>query len=207
VFLLFGISGFVELKKKSNLITSTKHKNIDIIDTMQVGAAKSSKRGKSSKQSKNRSVQCGDIVHRKISLRDDLVCEGSGENDGIPNAAITLDGPEAVLNCKGLKITQDVADGAATGCDALDFYRGNLETDPTKVKDIKNNCFLHFLYGFRLLNGAKAKGCNIEKFLVGAYFGLEAEELRDVTASKNVYGVLWLKRMRQQRLPICEYDV
>jgi len=72
----------------------------------------------------------------------------------------------------------------------LDDYVGNLEEDLTKVQDIKNNSGLPFLYGFRLLNGAKAKGCNIEKFLVGAYFGLEAKELRDVTASKNVYGVV-----------------
>jgi len=137
-------------------------------------------------------LKCGDIITGKTTLKENLVCpKGSGGDDGNVNAALTLIGPKARVYCKkGSMITQDVADGAAAGCKFLDGYTGNLEEDADKVQVIKAKCGLPYPFGIILKGGAKAIGCNIENFLVGAYFGLGAKELRDTTASKNRYGVV-----------------
>jgi len=140
---------------------------------------------------KSEVLKCGDVVSWKVSLEENLVCDAS-DADGVPNAALTLDGPGAVLKCKGFKIVQ--SEGDASTCEALNEYEGHLEADSEKVEVIKGNdndgCGLPFIYGVKLLNGAKAVGCDIENFLVGAYVGQGAKELSDVTVSNNRYGVV-----------------
>mmetsp|Transcript_23406 Transcript_23406/g.35480 ORF Transcript_23406/g.35480 Transcript_23406/m.35480 type:complete len:480 (+) Transcript_23406:101-1540(+) len=184
---------------KPNLLFSDKAKN-GSIGLQVVGPERLSKKSenlqetflnpRSLKKSESEvQVQCGDVVSWKVSLEENLVCDAP---DGVPNsdAALTLDGPGAVLKCKGFKIVQ--SEGDASTCEALNEYEGNLEAEPSKVKFIKGNegCGLPFLYGVKLLNGAKAVGCDIENFLVGAYVGQGAEELSDATVSNNTYGVV-----------------
>mmetsp|Transcript_23405 Transcript_23405/g.35469 ORF Transcript_23405/g.35469 Transcript_23405/m.35469 type:complete len:578 (+) Transcript_23405:101-1834(+) len=184
---------------KPNLLFSDKAKN-GSIGLQVVGPERLSKKSenlqetflnpRSLKKSESEvQVQCGDVVSWKVSLEENLVCDAP---DGVPNsdAALTLDGPGAVLKCKGFKIVQ--SEGDASTCEALNEYEGNLEAEPSKVKFIKGNegCGLPFLYGVKLLNGAKAVGCDIENFLVGAYVGQGAKELSDVTVSNNRYGVV-----------------
>eukprot|EP00984_Skeletonema_dohrnii_P002484 scaffold862_cov76-Skeletonema_dohrnii-CCMP3373.AAC.2 len=191
---------------KFNSLSSNDAKNGAIVtSSLQVQAPPRETSLMSRSLKKKKVLKCGDdVVNRKVSLKKDLVCKASDvvEIDGVPNAALTLDGPGAVLKCKGksnkVKIFQIQSEGEndASACEALDGYDGNLEIDSDKVEAIKGNedegCGLPFLYlyGIKLLNGAKAVGCDIENFLVGAYVGQGAEELSDVTVSNNRYGVV-----------------
>jgi len=196
--------GLVSIKNYNSKLISAKNGAIDTPNTPMLeavtGTAKASKMSK--KKEEEVVVECGATIHgKRVVLDRNLACNATAV-DGVLNAALTLDGPDAELICvNGANITQVGVDvpwdryfqdcflGALRELPSGEF-EGNLETDPTKVEEIKNSCNLSYMYGLKLLNGAKLFGCVIETFVVGVYAGQGAEEVKDVTASNNFYGVL-----------------
>ena len=82
---------------------------------------------------------CGEIfTNQKVVLTDDLDC-GGGQRIG--NCAVTLDGPEAEINCNGNTLSQEaISPGYSDG---------------------------PFFYGICLNDGATATNCNVEQFNLG----------------------------------------
>ena len=121
-------------------------------------------------------VECGNVYNSTatgeqvvVTLGGNLLCDGNvTEADGNYNAALTLSGKDAVLDCQGYTISQttvnidgiDTGSAAAVDCDIF-------PSDETERLATKQECGLFNVIGVRLENGARMVNCNIEKFYVG----------------------------------------
>ena len=166
--------------------TSRAGRNLDSIDT--TSTSKSSKSSVSCPPEPTPDVECGKTyVDSTVTLGQNLVCNGNiTEADGSLNAALTLEGEKAVLDCQGFTISQEtVRDGSAAAMDCPIFApAGNA----TAILEMKKGCDLFYVAGVKLLDGAKMKNCNIQKF----YFGGNVTDggvIEDSEFSLNWLGV------------------
>ena len=157
--------------------TSLASRNLDSIDTTSTSTSKSSKSSVSCPPEPTPDVQCGDIYNSTatgeevvVTLGQNLLCnENITEADNSTNAALTLVGKDAVLNCQGYTISQTTVniDGIDTGSAAAldcDYPTRN----PTELLIMKQECGLFYEWGVILKDGAKMINCNIQKFYLGA---------------------------------------
>jgi len=98
-----------------------------------------------------------------ITLGRDLFCNVNlDEADNSRNAAITLIGPNTVLDCNGFTISQITnSTGAAADC--------NTELVGTeRFFNVKKDCGLFYFVGVTLTGGATMRNCHVQKFYFGA---------------------------------------
>jgi hypothetical protein len=104
---------------------------------------------------------CGEIfTDTKVILSNNLDC-GGGQR--IVNCAVTLDGPEAEIDCNDFKLSQEA-------------------TPPRYDSDGP------FLYGICLKNGATATNCNVQQFRDGIYV-TDGAEVRNSFLTSNFSGI------------------
>jgi hypothetical protein len=114
-------------------------------------------------------VECGNVYNSTatgeevvVTLGGNLLCdEDITQADGSSNAALTLVGKDAVLDCQGYTISQTTID--ATGIDK--GSAAAVDCDIFKFQE----CGLFYKFGVRLENGARMVNCNIQKFLAGSF--------------------------------------
>ena len=133
-------------------------------------------------------ITCGDtFTNEKVVLSDDLFCtdQVAGTDDSVlekTNAAIKVEGPNAVLDCKGHAIIQRSTKPAAACEEKID--------DKPKRVAMKKNCDLFYQFGIWLVDGATAINCKVENF----YDGIRIADGGEVKGKKsevsgNLYGV------------------
>ena len=169
--------------------TSRASRNLDSIDTTSTSTStsKSSKSSVSCPPEPTPDVQCGNTyVNSTVILDQNLLCDGNiTEADGSLNAALTLSGEDAVLNCQGYTISQETDKGSAAAMDCDIFApAGNA----TAILEMKKGCDLFYVAGVRLLDGAKMKNCNIQKFYIGGDM-VDGGVIEDSEFSLNWKGV------------------
>jgi hypothetical protein len=117
-------------------------------------------------------VTCGRSYTDKVYLNDDLLCGGDVTDDTDPslernNCAVTLEGPDAELDCDGYTIYE------TTSSDDSDSARNCDETirnrNGAQVKVMKQACGMYYVRGVCLKNGATLKNCGVQKFYQGVY--------------------------------------
>jgi hypothetical protein len=88
-------------------------------------------------------------------LGQNLICDGNiTEADGSSNAALTLVGKNAVLDCRGYTISQ-VTESSAAAVDCDNDYQYKLPlTNSTEILSMKRECGLFFQNGVKLKNEA-----------------------------------------------------
>lgn len=124
-------------------------------------------------------LTCGQtFTDEKVVLSDDLFCtdEVGGAPTGVLkslNAAIKIEGPDAVIDCKGHTISQRSSKNAAF-CDKKIVTRDERE-------DMKTECDLFYVYGIWLVDGATAINCKVEHF----YYGIQITDGGEVKKKKS----------------------
>ena len=104
---------------------------------------------------------CGEsFTNQKVVLSEDLDCGRLVEGVRQDWCALTLDGPEAEINCNDYTLSQ-----IATSPD--------YEDGP-------------FRYGICLSNGAKARNCNVQQFAIGIEVTNGAEVMNSNLSFNNV---------------------
>ena len=174
-------------------------RNLDSIHT--TSTSTSSKSSKSSSSTcppePTKDVQCGNVYNSTatgeevvVTLGQNLLCnENITEADNSTNAALTLAGEKAVLNCQGYTISQTTVniDGISSSAAAVDcdILPGPNESDR---ENMKKTCGLYFQFGVFLKDGARMVNCNVQKFLGGAEIE-NGGEIEDSDFSLNRDGV------------------
>ncbi len=137
-------------------------------------------------------VECDGIYTDKVYLNDDLDCGGDvtatvGQDSSINqvNCAVTLEGPNAELDCNGYKVyetssTSDDPD-SARNCD-------NTLGTPGNIKTMKQTCEIYYVNGVCLKDGASLKNCGVEKFFRGAFIK-NSGTIKDSTIRRNTFGI------------------
>ncbi len=171
------------------------------------GRSRSSKGGKSAKASnvcliddpvddeekfcKYGDVACGDtFTNQEIELSGDVFCTDNvvlatdAELEAL-NAAITLTGPDASIDCKGHSIRQMVRGVHASGCSN---GAGDYNSDDTSRADMKEACGLYYQGGIMLVDGATAKNCRVDEFYDG-FIIRNGGEVEKSEVSENRNGV------------------
>ena len=110
--------------------------------------------------------QCGQTyTEGVITLGRDLFCNGNldeNEIDNSRNAAITLIGPNTVLDCNGFTISQVTeSTAAAVDCTTSPFQ-------PEGIFNVKQDCGLFYFVGIVLTGGATMRNCHVQKSYFGA---------------------------------------
>eukprot|EP00986_Skeletonema_menzelii_P009377 scaffold4266_cov139-Skeletonema_menzelii.AAC.1 len=108
---------------------------------------------------------CGEIfTNQKVVLTDNLNCGPlvGGDPQDQEDCAVTLNGPEAEIDCDDFKLSQ-----VATP----PFYNGGP-----------------YQSGICLINGAKATNCNVKKFVDGIYV-TDGGEVRSSFLTSNWFGI------------------
>ena len=132
-------------------------------------------------------VACGGTYTGKVFLNGDLYCDGGdlGLGDGTvqdPNCAVTLDGSDAELDCKGYSLYQDpLFRQRATDCT---YKLGS----PEKIEAMKRNCGMYFVRGVCVKNGATLKNCGVQKFYEGV-FVKNSGTIEHSTMKENTIGL------------------
>ena len=104
---------------------------------------------------------CGEsFTNQKVVLSQDLNCGGGAYQQ---QCALTLDGPQAEIDCDDNTLSQ-------------------VATPPNDYGDGP------FVDGICLKNGAKAKNCNVQQFQEGI-FVLDGGEVVNSNLSSNYYGI------------------
>lgn len=136
-------------------------------------------------------VACGDtFTNQEIELSGDVFCTDNvflatdAELEAL-NAAITLTGPDASIDCKGHSIRQMVRGVHASGC--LNGA-GDYNSDNTSRKDMKEACGLYYQGGIMLVDGATAKNCRVDEFYDG-FIIRNGGEVEKSEVSENRVGV------------------
>ena len=155
-----------------------------------------SKAGKTCPLEPTPDVECGNVYNSTatgeqvvVTLGGNLLCdEDITEADERGNAALTLVGKDAVLDCQGYTISQTTVniDGTDTGSAAAvdcDIFPG----DDTRLR-MKQECGLYFQYGVILEAGARMVNCNIQKFLSGGGI-FDGGSIENSEFSLNTRGV------------------
>ncbi len=114
-------------------------------------------------------VECGKTyINSTVILGENLICnENITQADGSRNAALTLTGGNAVLDCRGYTISQTTVNinGTDTGSTAAldcDIFPSSADREETKRK-----CGIFYIFGVYLKDGASMKHCNIQQFYTG----------------------------------------
>ena len=175
--------------------TSLASRNLD--STHSTSTSKSSKSSSYCPPEPTPDVQCGNVYNSTatgeqvvVTLGGNLLCSGNiTEADDTRNAALTLEGEDAVLNCQGYTISQTTVniDGTETGSAAAvdcDIFPSNS----AKRLRMKQECDIFFQFGVILKDGAKMMNCNIQKFWGGAEIR-DGGEIQDSEFSLNYRGV------------------
>jgi hypothetical protein len=107
---------------------------------------------------------CGEIfTNQKVVLTDNLDCGSLVDPKDQEDCAVTLNGPEAEIDCQGNTLSQEATPQA--------FYSdGPYES------------------GICLNDGATATNCNVEKFVDGI-FVTEGGEVRNSFLTSNWFGI------------------
>lgn len=136
-------------------------------------------------------VTCGDVFEdEKVVLSDDLFCTDDVEGASNMvlrklNAAITIKGPDAIIDCKGHTVRQMTTESAP----ACEWSPGN-SLDPSRDrKDMKENCDLYYQAGIMLEDGATAINCKVEQFYEG-FLIVNGGEVTKSEASRNHRGFI-----------------
>ena len=136
-------------------------------------------------------IQCGQtFTNEKVVLTGDLTCTDD-VNDATEqvlstlNAAITLVGPDAVIDCKGHTVRQ-FSSGSAASCDKNPGRKRLNRSD--RRKDMKLNCQIYFQVGIWLKDGATAKNCEAEQFYDG-FLILNGGKVENSEAHWNKVGI------------------
>ena len=138
--------------------------------TVATSISKSSKSSVSCPPEPTPGVKCGNVYDDStVILGQNLICDGNiTEADGSSNAALTLVGKNAVLDCRGYTISQVTeSSAAAVDCDKDYQYKLPL-TNSTEILSMKRECGLFFQNGVKLKNGASMVNCSVQKFFTGA---------------------------------------
>ncbi len=124
-----------------------------------------------------KNVQCGNIYNSTatgeevvVTLGQNLLCnENITEADNSTNAALTLAGEKALLNCQGYSISQTTVniDGIDKGSAAARDCNYSIRNG-TERMIMKQECGLFYEWGVILTDGARMVNCNIQKFFFGA---------------------------------------
>ena len=152
LFILFGFA--------TNSLSATAVKNNMSSTTAKAGKQTKSPTSKAGKATTVVQVCGGSFTNQKVVLSNDLDC-GSFV-DPQQDCAVTLDGPQAEIDCNDFKLSQ--------------------EANPTSYGDGP------FLYGICLNNGAKARNCNVQKFYNGIYV-VDGGEVVNSDLSSNQVGI------------------
>ena len=136
-------------------------------------------------------VTCGQtFTDEKVVLSDDLLCtddvdDATNQILRTLNAAITVNGPDAIIDCKGHTIRQMTTLSAP----ACETSPGN-DLDPSRDRrNMKLNCDLYYQAGIFLVNGATAINCKVEQFYDG-FLIVDGGEVKKSEASRNHRGVV-----------------
>ncbi len=155
-------------------------------------SSKSSKSSVSCPPEPTPDVQCGNVYNSTagdnavVILDQNLICEGNiTEADGIRNAALTLVGKDAVLDCQGFTVSQVTSNGKGSAA-ALDCSIDLI--NPTEVLRMKKECGFFYIFGVRLIDGASIVNCNIQKFWAGSVI-TNGGKIEGTEFSLNTRGV------------------
>ena len=138
-------------------------------------------------------VVCGDsFTNQDIVLSGDVFCTdnvhlATGAELEALNAAITLTGPNASIDCKGHSIRQMVRATHASGC----LYEAGYHyiSDNLVRKEMKEACGLYYQGGIMLVDGATAKNCRVNEFFEG-FIILNGGEAKKSEVSETRTGVV-----------------
>ena len=139
-------------------------------------------------------ISCGaTFTNEEVVLSDDLFCtdryyDASEDELMALNAAITLSGPEASIDCKGHTIRQVTAGYFGSQClNWLDPKDDPFE--PSFLRsEMKTWCDLYYQAGILLTDGATAVNCNVENFVDG-FLVINGGAVMSSKASENQNGV------------------
>ena len=136
---------------------------------------------------------CGETFTESVVLSSDLFC--TGDVDGATkeelktmNAAIKLEGPDAIIDCKGHTVRQVAVDfgRSAVYCNS----KPGFDLNPRRQRKLmKENCELYFQAGIWLANGATAINCKVEQFYDG-FFVQDGGEVKESEVSRSYRGIL-----------------
>eukprot|EP00984_Skeletonema_dohrnii_P021200 scaffold10518_cov78-Skeletonema_dohrnii-CCMP3373.AAC.2 len=104
------------------------------------------------------------------------------------NAAIKVEGADAVIDCKGHAVRQLTSKYAAS-CEVSPSSSDDERS--LERKTMKETCDLFYQVGIWLIDGASAINCNVEHFYDG-FFVENSGEVKKSEASGNRRGVVWL---------------
>ena len=129
---------------------------------------------------------CGSIyTDGVITLGQDLVCAGNiNDVDDSLNAAITLNGPDTVLDCQGYTISQSMESiGSAVDCE--------VSGSASSVLQFKEICKAFFFAGIIVEGGATVRNCIVQQFAIGSFLpsGQGVIEDSDFTLNKRATQV------------------
>ncbi len=136
-------------------------------------------------------VTCGQtFTDEKVVLSDDLFCTddvGDATNPILRplNAAITVNGPDAIIDCKGHTIRQMTRLSAP----ACETSPGNDLNPSRDRRNMKLGCDIYYQAGIILANGATAINCKVEQFYDG-FLVVDGGEVKKSEASRNHRGVV-----------------
>ena len=139
-------------------------------------------------------ISCGaTFTNDNLVLSEDLFCTDryyDATDDELMqlNAAITLSGPKASIDCKGNTIRQ-VASGYF-GSQCLKYLDPTSDPfEPSLLRsEMKPFCSLYYQAGILLTDGATAVNCNVENFTDG-FLVINGGEVQTSAASNNQNGV------------------
>ena len=121
------------------------------------------------------------------TLTRDLVCQDGGGGEEAQECAVTLDGPDAVLDCGGFMVTQTHSPSASISAkDCRLFFPSG---DSRNLMIVKQMCGLEYLSGICLLNGAKATNCHVQQFVHGIDV-LDAGSITNSKLTSNRAGII-----------------
>ena len=129
-------------------------------------------------------MTCGKTFENTvITLGQDLFCNEilTQPPDDTRNAAITLVGKNAVLDCQGYSISQWTnSTASAIDCDVF-------PSNASERLRMKQECGLFYQFGIIAKEGATVKNCNVKKFFDGC--GTEVGVIENSVFSLNKIGV------------------
>ena len=141
-------------------------------------------------------LECGaTFTNEKVALSDNLFCKeyywfAPDEEKIALNAAITLVGPDASIDCKGHSIRQrTLLLSFASDCLDLDWRNeGNPFEPSNERKQMKMTCHINYQAGILLIDGAKAINCNVGDFYDG-FLVLNGGSVKKSEAVGNRHGI------------------
>ena len=137
-------------------------------------------------------IECGATFTNEVVLSHDLICsdyinDATDEQKRAHNAAITLTGPNASIDCKGHTIRQIIQHEFTIQSCYIGQLWPPLEPSDDR-KHIKEVCRFFYQSGILLVDGATAVNCNVENFYDG-YHIVNGGEVKKSESSGNQWGV------------------